>query len=154
MSFETEQRFRALERLIATASVKSLDEQTASYLCRLGSVQICGNLERCVELLIVARVGKRSVPQVSEFLKAYFKRGSNYDCEQLCQLLFRFDSEWGRKLEAFVASRSDVKEGIASCYAVRNSVAHGGGQSLGPKVLEQYFEASRALVTALEVSLD
>lgn len=150
MLFEVEQRFKALELLITSASAKGLDEQMASYLCKLGSVQICGNLERCIELKLVARVGKRSVPQISEFLKNYFKRGTNYDCDRLCQLLYKFDSEWGRKMEVFINSNSGIKEGISSCYAVRNSVAHGGGQSLGPRALRQYFEASRALIDELE----
>jgi len=74
------------------------------------------------------------------FLKAYFKRGTNYDCDQISQLLYRFDTTWGHDFEEFVEKNSAVREGISSCYAVRNSVAHGGGQSLGPRTLLQYYE--------------
>jgi hypothetical protein len=87
------------------------------------------------------------------FLKAYFKRGTNYDCDQISQLLHRFDTAWGREFEDFVERNSAVKEGISSCYAVRNSVAHGGGQSLGPRILSQYYEASFTLVAQLEYLL-
>ncbi len=149
MSVEIEQRFKSLEELI-NAAAKEGDERTASYFCKLGAVLICGNLERCVELILMARIADRSMPQVGNFLRRFFGRGTNYDCEQICQLLFRFDNGWGHAFETYIDSRSDLKESISSCYAVRNSVAHGGGQSLGPKILKQYFDASFDVVAELE----
>jgi hypothetical protein len=151
--FAIEQRFIALDKLIRVAQTKGLDELTASYFCKLGSVLICGNLERCIELILSERIALRSPPQVMSFLKAYFKRGTNYDCEQIGHLLHRFDATWGRDFEDFVEKNSAVKEGISSCYAVRNSVAHGGGQSLGPRTLLQYYDASFTLVAQLEFVL-
>jgi hypothetical protein len=151
--FPIEQRFLALERLIRAAQTKGLDEQTASYFCKLGTVLICGNLERCVELILSEKIASKSPPQVMSFLKGYFKRGSNYDCEQICQLLYRFDTTWGRNFEEFVEKNGEIKEGISSCYAIRNSVAHGGGQSLGPRALLQYYHASFSLVVQLEYIL-
>lgn len=150
MSFEVQQRFQALEKLVAAAGAKGIDEETAAYFCKLGSVLICGNLERSIEILLTARVGSRSVPQVGVFLKAYFKRGTNYDCEQIAQLLYRFDNDWARQFEQYVVNNAGVKESISSCYAVRNSVAHGGGQSLGPRNLRQYFDATFSLIAWLE----
>jgi hypothetical protein len=50
----------------------------------------------------------------------------------------------------FVEENSRVKEVVASCYAVRNSVAHGGGQSLGPNALKQFYDATLTLVAELE----
>ena len=153
MFFAIEQRFIALDKLIRAAQAKGLDEQTASYFCKLGSVLICGNLERCIELILSERISSRSPPQVMSFLKAYFKRGANYDCDQISQLLYRFDTTWGRDFEEFVEKNSAVREGISSCYAVRNSVAHGGGQSLGPRTLLQYYDATFTLVVQLEYVL-
>ena len=150
MSFEIEQRFRSLEELIIAAADKSIDERAASYLCRLGSVQICGNLERCVELILVARFSDRLPKQIANFLRRYFERGVNYDCERIWQLLYRFDPNWGRIFEDFVQENDHLKESISSCYAVRNSVAHGGAQSLGPRILRQYYEASLEVITKLE----
>jgi hypothetical protein len=114
---------------------------------------ICGNLERCVELLITERIGPRSAPQVASFLKSFFKSGRNYDCDEICQLLFKFDAGWGREFETYMKSHDSVKDGVASCYAVRNSVAHGGGQSLGPRALRQYFNATLDLVAELDAVL-
>jgi hypothetical protein len=151
--FAIEQRFIILDKLIRAAQAKGLDEQTASYYCKLGSVLICGNLERCVELILSERIASKSPPQVMSFLKTYFKRGTNYDCDQICQLLYRFDPKWGRDFEDFIDKNGAVKEGVASCYAVRNSVAHGGGQSLGPRALLQYYNASLSLVAQLEYVL-
>lgn len=111
---------------------------------------ICGNLERCVEHLVIERIGKRSVVQTTSFLKAYFKRGTNYDCDSILQLLFRFDPVWGREFEEFVKNHLDIKDGVSSCYAIRNSVAHGGGGNLGYRDLRQYYEASFYVVIKLE----
>lgn len=149
MAFEIEQRFRRLEELISAAA-KEADERTASYFCRLGSVLICGNLERCVELIIMARIADRSPPQVGNFLRRYFTRGINYDCDRIAQLLHRFDNRWGHAFEDFLKAHDHLKDSISSCYAVRNQVAHGGPQSLGPRILKQYFDASLDLVAGLE----
>lgn len=148
--FAIEQRFISLSKLIGAAQQKGLDEQTASYFCKLGSVLVCGNLERCIELLISERVASKAPPQVLSFLKAYFKRGANYDCDQISHLLHRFDGKWGRDFDDYIEKNGPVKEGISSCYAVRNSVAHGGGQSLGPRALLQYYDASFTLVAQLD----
>lgn len=150
MSFVIDQRFTGLEKLIDAASEKGLDPLTQSNLCKLGSVMICGNLERCVEHLVIERIGKRSVVQTTSFLKAYFKRGTNYDCDSILQLLFRFDPVWGREFEEFVKNHLDIKDGVSSCYAIRNSVAHGGGGNLGYRDLRQYYEASFYVVIKLE----
>jgi hypothetical protein len=76
--------------------------------------------------------------------------GRNYDCENILQLMSRFDSEWAKKFEKFVEENNRVKVGVSSCYAVRNSVAHGGGQSLGPAALRQFYDATLTLVAELE----
>lgn len=148
--FDIEQRFISLEQLVKAAGAKGLDEQTASYLCKLGSVLICGNLERCVEVIITTRIAKKSPPQVESFLRMYFKRGTNYDCDEIRELLFRFDSAWGRVFDQFIIDNQRLKESISSCYSVRNSVAHGGGQSLGPSILKQYYQASFDVISELE----
>jgi hypothetical protein len=149
VSFEIEQRFKRLEELVVAATNEQ-DERTASYFSRLGSVLICGNIERCVELILMGRIADRSPPQVGNFLRRFFARGTNYDCERICQLLYRFDTRWGHAFETFLKDNDHLKESIASCYAIRNQVAHGGTQSLGPRILRQYFKASLDVVAELE----
>lgn len=150
MQFVVEQRFAELEKLVVTVQARGLDEQTASYLCKLGSVLLCGTLERCVEHLFIEKVGGETQPRVTNFLRSHFRKGRNYDCDSILQLMFRFDSDWGRKFEIFVDKNGRVKEGVSSCYAIRNSVAHGGGQSLGPKALKEFYDAALTLVAELE----
>lgn len=147
---EIEYRFQQLQRLVNAAQEKGLDEQVAAYYCKLGCVLVCGNLERCIEILIRERIGKRSVPQVATFLAAYYKRGANYDCDDIKDLLYRFDNNWGNLFEQFLKGNDFIRTSIASAYSVRNSVAHGGGGSLGPKLLKQYFDASFTLVAELD----
>ena len=150
MQFVIEQRFAELEKLVIAVQARNIDEQLASYLCKLGSVLVCGNLEKCIEYLFIEKIGGESQPRVTSFLKSHFRTGRNYDCDNIQQLMFRFDSQWGREFERFVEANGRVKEGVSSCYAVRNSVAHGGGQSLGPNALKQFYEATLTLVAELE----
>jgi DNA-binding transcriptional LysR family regulator len=151
VSFEVERRFAALEKLVNQANQKGLDEEQASHLSKLGSVLVCGNIERCVEILVTSRFASNSPRQVASFMQAYFKRGTNYDCDAISQLLHRFDGDWGRKFEQ--ALKQETRTSVSSCYAVRNSVAHGGGMSLGPRSLKQYFLASFDLIAELEKAL-
>lgn len=151
MGLAIDARFSALEKFVNRACDKRLNEEEASYLCKLGSVLVCGNLERCVEIAIVERLERRSPPQISAFLRSFFKAGRNYDCDQITQLLHRFDSDWGKRFEALLSD--SLRSSISSCYAVRNSVAHGGTQSLGQKSLLQYFEASFQVVVSLEFAI-
>ena len=150
MALEIEYRFQQLEKLVVTAQQRGLDEEVAAYYCKLGCVMVCGNLERCIEILLRERVGRRSVPQVAAFLASYFKRGSNYDCDDIKDLLHRFDRNWGHLFEKFIEDNDLIRTSISSAYSVRNSVAHGGGSSLGPKVLKQYFDASFTLIAELD----
>lgn len=152
MSFTTEQRFKALEALIDAAK-KQQDAQTASYLCKLGCVQVCGNLERCIELLISERFEKKTPPQIPVFLKRYFKRGTNYDCDEISNLLYKFDAGWGKSFEVFVSTNQPIKESISACYGLRNAIAHGGAQSLGYGSLQQYFNASRLVIEKIEEAM-
>jgi len=148
-----ESRFREVERLVNVAQSRGLDPEVAAYYCKLGCVMICGAIERSVEILIVERVGDRSPRQVNSFLRSFFKRGSNYDCDDISELLYKFDSDWGKRFKAFVAKNEQVKSGVSSCYAIRNSIAHGGTQSLGPVILKQYYDNSLTLIAELEMLL-
>ena len=150
MQFVIEQRFVELEKLVVAVQARGLDEQTTSYLCKLGSVLVCGNLEKCVEHLFIEKIGGKSQPRVTNFLKNHFRIGRNYDCDNILQLMFRFDSDWGRRFTKFVEENGRVKEGVSSCYAIRNSVAHGGGESVGPNALKQFYDATLTLVAELE----
>lgn len=150
MALEIESRFQKLQKLVNAALAKGLNEEIAAYYCKLGCVMVCGNLERCVEILIRDRVGPRSIPQVKTFLAAYFKRGINYDCDEIKDLLYKFDNDWGKLFEAYIKANDKIRVSIASAYSVRNSIAHGGGQSLGPKTLKQYYDDSFTLVVELQ----
>lgn len=135
------------------ANVRGLDPEVASYYCKLGCVMICGAVERSVEILITERIGGRSAPQVTSFLKSFFRRGTNYDCDDILELLLKFDNNWGNRFKLFVNDNDQIKGGIASCYAIRNSIAYGGTQSLGPKILRQYYGNAFTLIAELESML-
>jgi hypothetical protein len=83
------------------------------------------------------------------FVKSHFLRGTNFDCAAIEQLLNRFDSGWYRSFQKFIEDNPEIKEGISSCYSVRNSVAHGGTMSVGSARLRELFDVSRRLIDAI-----
>jgi hypothetical protein len=150
MSIAVQNRFREVEKLVLAAQVRSLDAEVAAYYCKLACVMVCGAIERSVEILITDRVGSHSAPKVKSFLKAFFQRGTNYRCDEIIALLHRFDSDWGNAFREFVDANERIRTSISSCYSVRNSIAHGGGQSLGPAAVKQYFYDAFDLIVHLE----
>jgi RiboL-PSP-HEPN len=126
-----------------------VSERIQSYLFRFGTVLICGNVERSIEIIILERLAARAHPRVLSFVKSHFQRGINFDCNAVKQLLQRFDADWYRAFNAFVENNPHVEEGIVSCYSVRNSVAHGGTMGVGKKRLQELLELSRIYVNAI-----
>lgn len=83
------------------------------------------------------------------FVKTHFQRGTNFDCTAVEALLQRFDQDWYRAFSEFVEKNPHIKEGISSCYAVRNSVAHGGTMSVGKNRLKELLQISRTYINAV-----
>lgn len=150
MNFSVENRFKAVEKVVKSANERGLDEEVASYFCKLGSVLVCGAIERSIEVLVHERICSRSAPQVTPFIKHYFKRGTNYTCDEILSLLSRFDNNWGREFEVYLSQNERIKSSVNSCYSIRNSVAHGGSLSLGPVILRQYFDDAFTMVCKIE----
>ncbi|WP_366525522.1 HEPN domain-containing protein [Devosia sp.] len=146
MQAQLDSRFLALETFIKQCQGKDVSEQIQSQLCRFGAVLVCGNVERCVEVILLNRLNSRAHPRVLNFVKSHFQRGNNFDCAAIGQLLVRFDTDWYGHFVKFVETNPDVKEAIASCYAVRNSVSHGGTSSVGLKRLIELVALSRRLI--------
>lgn len=145
-------RVDELRRYVSKVTDPKLDPEIANYLFRFGSVLVCGTLERSLELIVLERLQSRAHPRIISFIKSYFKRGSNYDCEAIKQLLMRFDPEWGRRFEGEVAKKASLSELVSSCYAVRNAVAHGGGGSLGGARLRELSENCVEVIELIELS--
>jgi hypothetical protein len=139
-------RFRAVEVYVDKVTASAADEELKSYLYRFSAVLICGNIERSVEIIVLGRLQHRAHPRVLNFVKSYFARGRNLDCLAIEELLNRFDSDWYRKFTKFVEDNHEIKEGVASCYAVRNSVAHGGNQGVGAKRVKELLAISKRLL--------
>lgn len=142
-------RLLVLDKFLAKTTALPDGDETKSYLCRFGTVLICGNIEQSFQIVILNRLRPKAHDHVLNFIRSHFKRGQNLDCEAIQQLLGRFDSGWQKEFTTFVEKNPDVKEGIASCYAIRNSTAHGGTQSLGSRRLVELYEVHKRLIDAI-----
>jgi RiboL-PSP-HEPN len=149
MVIGVESRERKIDAFFERVKRSNLDEETTSDLSKFAVVMICGYIERSVELVIVERISKRAQPAVVSFVKSYFKRGTNYDCEPIRQLLERFDKKWAEKFEEFLSKNGSVRESIGSAYTLRNSIAHGGEASRGLQGVLAIFVDAKCLVKAL-----
>lgn len=149
MRLQIDSRSKALSEYIAKCESAGVPEELQSYLFKFGTVLICGFVERSLETIILGRLSNRAQGRVLEFVKSHFQRGTNYDCNAIGQLLGRFDTDWRKLFMRFVEDNPDIREGISSCYAVRNSVAHGGSAGIGVKRLRELLQISQRLVEAL-----
>lgn len=147
---QIQSRIDQIERYIARALQGDVPEDIQASLAQFGAVLVCGFVERSVEIVITERLSHRAHDRVLSFIKSHFRRGTNYDCEAIAQLLNRFDSAWYRKFSDFVDKNADVKEGLSSVYGVRNTIAHGGTNSLALKRVRELFEISKRVVQAMD----
>jgi len=144
-------RIKALKALLAKAGDKSLEPEIQSELSKLGAVLSCGTLERCIEAIMLERLQRKAHPRVLNFVKAHFKRGTNYDCEAIEQLLARFDVEWGNEFHAYVEANDATKQAVASCYTVRNAIAHGNNHSTSIANIVDYAVEIEKLIGKVEL---
>ena len=128
------------------------DEELKSYLFRFGAVLICGSAERSIEIEVLERLTVRAQTRVLAFVVPHFRRGQNFDRPTIAQLLLRFDPESYRIFVDFEGKNGDVKEGIASCYAFRNSAARAGTIGVGAAHLNELLIASRQVLDAAVVA--
>ncbi|WP_025031124.1 HEPN domain-containing protein [Nitratireductor aquibiodomus] len=142
-------RERKLDAFFHRAKKKVADDEVVSDLSKLAAVLACGYVERCVEVVILERLSNRAHTRVLKFIKAHFKRGTNYDCEAMCQLLDRFDTDWSKKLRQKLDANEQLATSLASLYVIRNSVAHGGDQNRGLAGIESMYSDCKLIIAAL-----
>ena len=146
--FAINQRFERLERQINLACSVD-DEELSANLSRFGTVLICGFVERSVEVVILERLGKKAHPRIIKFVKSSFKRGTNYNCNAICQLLERFDLSWRDKFREFMNNNEKEVEALSSTYNMRNSVAHGGDANISSTILKERCLDAKKIIDAL-----
>lgn len=142
-------REAALAELIARSSNADVPEDVQATMRVFGVVQICGYIERSIEVVILARLEKRAHPRLLEFVKSYFKKGTNFRCSVIKSFLERFDTSWARKYQDFIDENDDVSELVNSAYTLRNQAAHGNSINLSDRRLNDFFEGAKKAVQAV-----
>jgi hypothetical protein len=141
-------RERKLDKFFQRAN-KVEDDELKADLARLGAVLVCGYVERCVEIIVLDRLSAKAHPRVLQFIKTHFKRGLNYDCEAICQLLVRFDGGWEGGFRAKISKGERLSSSLSSAYTLRNSIAHGGDGSHGLSGVEALYADCKELIVIL-----
>lgn len=149
MQHAIESRERKLDGFFERAKKLPADDEVTSDLAKLGAVLACGYVERCVELVILNRLAQLAQDRVLSFIKTHFKKGTNYDCEAIAQLLARFDPTWADRFRDEIKKNEESASSLNSLYSLRNSVAHGGDQNRGLAGVETLYKDCKFVVLAL-----
>jgi len=151
MRHAIDSRIRKLDGFFARASAVD-DDELKSDLSKLGAVLACGFVERSVEIIVLDRISYRAHPRVQSFVKSYFKKGTNYDCEAICKLLERFDLAWSQNMRSWIDANDGAASSLISIYALRNSIAHGGDNSSSLVRVKALYDDCKVVVEAAIVS--
>lgn len=149
--FAINQRFERLTKQVEIACSAD-DVELGAILRSYGTVLICGFVERSVEVIILERLRSRAHPKVINFVKSHFKKGTNYNCNAICQLLDRFDSKWKESFRDFMENNEKEVEALSSIYSIRNSVAHGGDFGISAHALRERCGDAKKIIDALILS--
>ncbi|UVO53338.1 HEPN domain-containing protein [Sphingomonas sp. SUN039] len=150
MRHAIDSRERKLDDFFLRAKKQSIDDEITADLAKLGAVLVCGYVERCVEVIVLERLSNRAHERVIRFVKTFFKRGTNYDCETICQLLSRFDTDWDVRMRVELGRNDQWVTSLSSLYALRNSIAHGGDQNRGLAGVMALYDDCKLIVMAIE----
>jgi predicted transcriptional regulator len=115
-------------------------------------VQICGYVERSIEVVILSRLEHRAHPRLLEFVKSYFKKGTNFRCSVIKSFIERFDTKWAREFQDFIDKNDDAVELLNSAYTLRNQAAHGNSINLSDRRLLELFDGAKRVINGLIVA--
>ncbi len=152
MNLAIQSRRRQLDIFFERLISATISDEVRSDLAKHGAILICGFVERSVELVIMDKVQHMAHPRIQRFIRSHFRRGTNYDCEAIAQLLDRFDVNWGTKFRDFLKTRDDLVQSMTSAYGLRNSIAHGGEGNQGAHGVKALYVSAKLVVDALEAS--
>ena len=146
---ELDARKKKLDSYFERVSSAEVSDQIRADLAQLGAVLVCGFVERSVEIVVLDRLTGLAHPRVKAFVKAHFKKGTNYDCEAICQLLVRFDLKWEANMREFIRQNDRLISSLKSAYTLRNSIAHGGTGNRGLVGVSDLYKDAKFLVDGL-----
>jgi hypothetical protein len=149
MRHAIDSRIRKLDAFFVRAAALGIEDEIRADLARYAAVLVAGFIERSVEVIVLDRLSHRAHPRVMKFITAWFRKGTNYDCEAITQLLDRFDLQWGDRFRAFLGNNSRYADSVTSIYTLRNSVAHGGDQNRGLAGVETLYVDCKEVVEGL-----
>lgn len=136
---------KLIENIVRQSKNENIDQEILSYCKKMCIVQICGAIERSMEVMIVERIaGNKKNLYMKNYLKyKIFKKGTNFKPEIISSFLGDFNSEWKDKFNSFIVENPTLKGSVNSCYRQRNSISHGENSSdLRIDTIRQYYDDS------------
>jgi hypothetical protein len=123
---------RALTDVVSDES-KDLSVESRSWLGKLLVVRSSGYLEQVVSECVRGHVEGKSGGMVRTFARSWLERTRNPSPSNLLDLVGRFDQSMKDELEGlFDADDGRLKRDLSFLVAMRNHVAHGLNDNVGP----------------------
>ncbi|WP_419180066.1 HEPN domain-containing protein [Erythrobacter oryzae] len=149
MRLSIDSRELSLGNFITRCSGNEIPEDVRAAMRVHSVVQLCGYIERSMEVIVLTRIEKRAHPRLIDFVKSYFKKGTNFRCSVIKSFLERFDTRWARNFQDFMDANDDVVELVNSAYSLRNRAAHGDAIQLSDRRLIELFDGAKRAVQGI-----
>lgn len=149
MKIEIDARFNEFKDFLKRIEEKDVPDDIRTSLYKFSSIRLCGHLEQCIKIIILSRIKSKAHPKLISYVKSNLRGGQNLKCNDIVELLMRFDNNWGKNLKIFLSDRQDIVEAVNSIYSIRNPLAHGSQAYMTGITLNEYFILTEKLVEAI-----
>jgi hypothetical protein len=150
-SQQLNKQYKQILKLIADTRVScgdslELQGHWAKYICVLAA----GFLENAIGEVYIPLVSSSSSPAVSNFTQQVLEKIQNPKSSKFIDIARSFKKEWGKELDDFLNTDSDLKNAIDSIMRTRHLIAHGKNTSISVVQVKEYLERSVQVIEFIE----
>lgn len=149
---EVYKHVRQIEEMFGRADLLANDLRLQADYGRYLCIAVSGLLEKSLQELAMEACRRQCSGPVVNLAHSYLDWSRPPTFETIMGLLQRFSIDWADKFSDFVSLES--KEAINSVVGLRNDIAHGGGASVTPGRMHDYYSSIRPVVDFLADLLD
>lgn len=133
---------------IINISLGMENDEIKSHLAKYICVLISGHIEKSVKLIINEYVYHKANKAISDYVNVSLSKSTNYNFEKICQLLFKFNNDWGKALK----DQTTEKEihSINSIIANRHLIAHGENSGISFVLLNEWFKDTNHVLNRID----
>jgi len=117
------------------AVVLAISGRMTEYLC----VRVAGFFEKSIQQIFYEHALRTGRLQLARFVSKELEWETSYNTQRLLDVVGRFDTDWQRQLEIFMAD-DNRKNALDSIRNDRNRIAHGESVTVGLSTLKEWYK--------------